>query len=163
MTIDAFIKPAAYPGTGGGMIVFRGDDRGGFDPYFLRMNSDGRVEWAVSNASNAFSSVQSQILPLNVFTHVTATLDDSTGQQTLYINDAFAASAITNVRPFGTLQGDQNPGFSIGNHNRYAPFIHNFPFNGAIDEVKIFNSVVPEPSSVLALCFLVAASCRRSR
>ena len=68
-----------------------------------------------------------------------ATLDDATGAMKLYMNGELVAQTVTTVRPFGDLDPASNPGVGIGNHGGYPTTPHNFPFDGLIDELSVYN------------------------
>ena len=117
-------------------IVFRGDDRGGLDPYGLGVNPDGNCYFQIDNAKNETSIVKAPI-PTGRWVYVCASLDDASGILTLAFNNKIAAQAVTNIRPFRDLDPAQNPGFAIGNTQN--PGGCNEPFNGLIDEVKLYD------------------------
>ena len=136
-------------------IVFRGDDRGGHDPYFLAVTLDGRLAFAVGNADNQISvlSASSPLVTGEVL-HVAGTLNDVTGEQKLYINASEVASTTTDIRPFATLDSGFDPGLGIGNtqNSDWDQW-----FNGTIDQVRISdqalipNEFLPEPATLLLL------------
>src|SRR5688572_4389701 len=140
LTIEATIKPLMYTGFLGGMILFRGDDRTGHDPYFMRLLPDGRLEFGIDNAQGTRAQLQSQLIPLDEFTYVVGALDGATGRMELRVNGVTVASTFTNVRPLLQLDPARNPGLAIGNHNRYPPFPYNIPFHGLIDQVRLHDA-----------------------
>ena len=134
MTIEGWVKVDSFT-SGDGFILFRGDDRGGLDPYQLRTRFDGTIQFQIESLANAASVVSP--MPVGEFVYVAATLDDATGQMSLYLNGVLMAQKVTTVRPFGALDPNSNPGVGIGNHGGYPSTPHNFPFHGAIDELKL--------------------------
>ena len=130
-----------------GSIMFRGDDRGGLDPYSLDLLPDGRLRFEVSGGTNNTADVYAAV-PIGQFVHVAATLDDATGLMTLYENGAVAAQTTTSVRPFATLDPTQEPGVGIGNSNALDNY--NVPFNGLIDELTVYNRALT-PGEVTAI------------
>ncbi len=137
MTIEGWIKVNGLPTNYNfGSIMFRGDDRGGLDPYQLDIQPNGNLEFGISSATGAGANVQAPI-PMGQFVHVAATLDDATGAMTLYENGAVVAQATTTVRPFGPLDPTQQPGVGIGNSNALSNY--DIPFNGLIDELSVYN------------------------
>jgi len=144
LTLEAYIY--ALPTAGGqGQIIFRGDDRGGYDPYFLTRGLRGNniVSFAVTNAANQSAEVDATI-PLSQWVHVAGTLDDATGQMRIYVNGVLVSSTVTTIRPFAILTSAE-PGLGIG--NLQAPTL-NEPFDGMIDEARISN-VALTPSQFL--------------
>ena len=136
-TIEGWIKVNGLPaGYNFGSIMFRGDDRGGLDPYQLVIKPNGDLQFQIESDPNAWASIEAPI-PTGQFVHVAATLDDATGAMTLYENGAIVAQITTTVRPFATLDPTQQPGVGIGNSNALSNY--NVPFNGLIDELTVYN------------------------
>ncbi|MCU0877618.1 MAG: hypothetical protein MUF06_07545, partial [Pirellulaceae bacterium] len=139
ISIEAWVKANAYPaeGSGHGLILFRGDDRGGLDPYQLTLGEDGLIKFQISSLSGG-AGVQAP-LPVGQFVHVAGTLDDATGEMKLYLNGVLVSQSITAERPFGPLDPASNPGVGIGSHGGYPSTPHKFLFNGLIDELKLYD------------------------
>jgi sugar lactone lactonase YvrE len=133
-SIEGWVLARAFNPTLSGMILFRGDDRGGLDPYSLSIEPNGTLRFQVTNASNVSASVSTPI-PLAQFLHVAATLDDATGTMKLYLNGTLAAQTVTTIRPFRDLDPTSHPGLGIGNLQN-VPYE---PFNGLIDELSVYN------------------------
>ncbi len=141
MTIEGWIKVNALPAGAPfdhGEILFRGDDRGGLDPYSLSTEPGGTIRFSISPITNQGVSIQASV-PTGQFFHVAATLDDATGAMRLYLNGTLVAQTTTSARPFGDLDPSSNPGIGIGNHGGFPTTPHNFPFNGLIDELKVYD------------------------
>ena len=157
ISITAWINIAALPtnNLGLGQIVFRGDNRPALDPYSLAVTSSGKLAWQVDDAVGGQALVTAAI-PLHQNVFVTASLDNSTGIMRLSLGGNTVAQTTTTIRPFANLNNSA-PGVAIG--NTQDPASANEAFNGIIDEVKIYNSVVPPvpaPSSlVIALVGVV--------
>ena len=143
LTIDARIYVKGYPSAAKylSMILFRGDQRDGFDPYYLGVGSDGTIGFSVQNDANAQYVVQTPIA-VGKWIHVTATLDGNSGVMSLYLDGQLAIQKTTSVRPLRDLDPTQLPGVAIGNSSGYPQGNFNYTFNGLIDEVKVYNSVV---------------------
>jgi hypothetical protein len=148
-TIEGWIKVNGLPGSGShGEIMFRGAD-GGPTPYSLSVEPNGNLQFMVTPAGDNNSSLQTQTpIPTGQWTHIAATLDDATGLMSLYVSGALAGQTITDVRPFATLNSSGNPGVGIGNSN--DPASYNFPFNGLIDELSVYNRALT-PGEVLGI------------
>jgi hypothetical protein len=136
LSIEAWVQADSITPSGG-VILFRGDDRGGLDPYSLSTTSNGSLQFQVSSLTTGASLTTA--MPLGQFVHVAGTLDDATGQMSLYINGVLMSQTVTTVRPFGDLDAASNPAIGIGNHGGYPTTPHNFPFDGLIDELKVYN------------------------
>ena len=136
LTIEGWIKVNGLPTNYNfGSIMFRGDDRGGLDPYQLVILPNGDLKFGICSTTSS-ASVEAPI-PMGQFVHVAATLDDGTGAMTLYENGAVVAQTTTTVRPFGALDPTQQPGVGIGNSNALSNY--DIPFNGLIDELSVYN------------------------
>lgn len=144
LTIDAWVNAKSYPTPAAvwSTIVFRGDSREGYDPYFLHLRHDGRVYFEIETANAEKASVSAPF-PLNRWVHVTATLDGATGMMRLYLDGGLITEAFTPVRPLRDLDPAFSPGIGIGNHSGFPDSAYNFPFHGSIDEVKIYDRPVP--------------------
>ena len=145
LSLEAFIRPRAGGSGDYGwrMILFRGDDRSGLDPYYLGLNGNG-LYFHIENSSGGYVQLSYQIQTFDTWMHVAATLEDATGEVDLYINGISVDSKISSVRPFGTLTGP-NPGIGIGGSQGGS---FNFGFNGLIDEVRI-SDVALQPGQFL--------------
>lgn len=135
MTIEAYIQINLYPGSAAkfSQIVFRGDNRMGFDPWFLAVRESGQLQFLVADALNNASFVRSpEPIPTGQLVHVAGTLDDKTGKLSLFINGKRVATTKTKIRACGALGGSA-PGIGIGNRQEYS----NHAFRGTIDEVRI--------------------------
>jgi hypothetical protein len=136
-SIEGWIKVNGLPTNYNfGTIMFRGDDRGGLDPYTLVISPNGNLQFGIDNASNQGIGIQAPIAT-GQWVHVAATLDDATGLMTLYENGAVVAQTTTTIRPFGALDPTQQPGVGIGNSNALSNY--DVPFNGLIDELAVYN------------------------
>lgn len=145
LTIEGWVRVDALPtAPKHGHILFRGDDRNGLDPYYLAVSSEGQFKFNIDSLT-AKSRIDGGTVPLGQFVHVAATLDDATGSQRIYVNGVLAVEAITTVRPFGDLDPASNPGIAIGNHSGYPTSPHNYPLNGGIDELSVYDrALTPE-------------------
>jgi hypothetical protein len=141
MSIEGWVKVNGLPTNYNfGSIMFRGDDRGGLDPYQLVILPNGDLQFLINGApgtpTQGSTGVEAPI-PMGQFVHVAATLDDGTGLMTLYENGAVVAQLTTIARPFGPLDPTQQPGVGIGNSNALSNY--DVPFNGLIDELSVYN------------------------
>ncbi len=143
LSLEGWIKVNALPATIEAMIFFRGDSRGGLDPYVLMLNPSGQLQFRISSET-AGAQIQAPV-SIGQFIHVAATLDDSTGLMSLYQNGVLAAQASTAIRPFAALDPTQNPAVGIGNANS----TYNAVFTGLIDDLKLYDHALAA-SDVLA-------------
>jgi hypothetical protein len=122
-----------------GQIFLRGDDRPGLDPIDLSVDSSGNLLFHVADASNNDANISAPI-PLRQWVSVDVSLDNATGQMQMIINHQVVSQMTTSIRPFPYLDQDQSPGIGIG--NTQDPNSYNEPFNGTIDELKVYNTTV---------------------
>jgi hypothetical protein len=134
------------------IILQRGDNRPGLDPFTLGGDGAGRMGIQIDDASDN-GIYLSAPMALNQWVQVTGTLDGSTGDLRVYLNGVLSAETTTTIRPFANLDPSQIPGIGIGNN----PSSSNFPFVGTIDEVLLYNralsptevaGLVPEPGTL---------------
>ena len=162
LTIEAVIRyDGSLPGNsyGHNMILFRGDDRGGLDPYYLSVTND-RLSFVVSGESiNSNSTVWSDPLVHGQWYHVAAVLNGVTGRQSIFIDQTETAYTYTAVRPFATLDALANPGVAIGGAQSGN---FQFGFGGVIDQVRLSNTAtsfgaqVPEPATATIILSMLA-------
>ncbi len=143
ITIDAWVDVNSIPSASQSWseILFRGDDRAGIDPYFLAIFSDGTLVWQIA-ASTTVTAQLSTPISLGVFHHITATLNDVNGDMRLYLDGNLAGELTTAVRPAAMLEAGIPGGVAIGNVSGAPQSEFHYPFNGTIDEVKVYNQVV---------------------
>jgi hypothetical protein len=90
--IEGWVLVRGFPtGTKGddhGEILFRGDDRGGLDPYSLSVEPNGTVNFQVTDAANASASLAAPIAT-GQFIHVAA---EASGRRSAAAGNASLAS-----------------------------------------------------------------------
>ncbi len=171
LTVEAFVRvdSLANPQRKG-IILERGDTRPGLDPYQLHVGSlgsgiDGQIAWEIHDEAGSQARILSpQPVSLGETIHVAGTLNDVTGEMSLFINGTLVTSTVTTVRPLSTLDPNLGAGVQIGS----VPSGQLFAFNGVLDEVRIsdraltpsefINQSVPEPSTValgIATAFVI--------
>jgi hypothetical protein len=151
LTISAWVHVEAFPPIeqGAAMIVFRGDDRNGLDPYNLQVNSSGRLAFAINGVNGQGAEVTAPV-PAGRFIHVAATLDGDTGRMRLFENGQIVAETSTTFGPLAELDPGANPGLGIGNHGSVPGSPFRYPFRGVINEVLLYNRAL-SPGEVRAL------------
>jgi subtilisin-like proprotein convertase family protein len=134
-SIEGWFKPTGTGHTGA--ILWRGDNRGGWDPYFFQMNNDSTLGFYIEDASNtSFGINTASPLTANQWYHVAATLDGVTGKMSIYVNGALAAQTNTTMRPFGPLVSADDPCLGIGNVG--TAIWHDVALQGNLDEVSLY-------------------------
>lgn len=141
ITVSTWINAKSYVNDGpGAQILFRGDDRSGLDPFTLVVQSDGTINFGISDENFGGTSVKAE-LPLNRWIHVTATFSAKTGWMAMYLDGEKVATSRTSKRQFTQLDPNWTPGLSIGNvQNDRGP--HNQPFNGVLADVRLYREVL---------------------
>ena len=134
LTLEAYVRVDRVPAhTHMSYIVFRGDNRPGFDPWWLGVRRSGQLAFAIVDAANESSVLSSpEPLPIGKWVHVAGVLDHEAQTQHLYVNGRQVAVTKTALRPMKVLRGP-HPGIAIGNIQWHSPQ----HFHGAIAEVRI--------------------------
>jgi hypothetical protein len=147
LTIDCYAEPTALPSASQvhSEVVFRGDNRVGYDPYYLSLDSDGNWHFQICDSNNDSVEVSAPAT-LNQIAHLTGVLNATTGTLSLYVNGTLADQTTTTIRPFAMLNSGSDAGVAIGNVFGAPNPVFNYTFYGAIDEVKIYNQAVPPTS-----------------
>lgn len=133
LSIEAWVKPL---GTGA-KILERGDSRPGMDPYGLSMEEANEFQFQITDPTGASARVVYHQVNYGQWYYIVATLDGNSGAMKLYVNGNLVAQTNTTIRPMGPLIASDNPGIGIG--NCHYDGINNFPFDGIIDEVSLYN------------------------
>ncbi len=142
LTIEGWINVNSF-GSSRGYIFFRGDDTR--PPYFLATEPTGLLKFAVfPTATNGNGSAIEAYVTPGQLTHVAGTLDDATGLISLYLNGKLAGQSTTDVRLYADLNPASNPGIGIGNTGGYSGTATNYPFNGLIDELSVYNRALTQ-------------------
>lgn len=137
LTLEVLVDVTAAPQNGYGFVLFRGDNRGGLDPYTLIVQGSGSnltASFNINDASNDYAGISAPLPGLNQWLDIVGTLDDATGVMRLYINGVEQASTVTSVRPFAMLDPTQSPGLGIANAQSAGDGNH---FQGLINEARI--------------------------
>ena len=130
MTIEAWVKPTAT-GTAWKTVMFKHrNGNAGNMVYVMYGNRNTQVpngEISVGTSVKVANGPAGSGLPLNVWSHLAATFDNSTLR--LFVNGTEIASFATDG-PIATSTGD----LWIGGNNVWGEY-----FSGAIDEVRVYN------------------------
>ena len=156
LTLEAFIKPEADPYSAG-QIIFRGDSRPGFDPYYISMLPNKTLRFQIQDNVNNTVYLNASLPSFNQWYHIAGTLDDATGQMKFFINGVLQSSVTTSIRPLRNLDSAFSPGLGIGN---VEDGVYSQYFPGFIDEVRISDQAlrpdqflnatpVPEPGTII--------------
>ena len=139
LTIEACVRIDSFPVGQFALkqILFRGDNRSGFDPYYLGLIEINGVDFAtflIQDAGNSGIRVNVDVSALGgQMIHLAATLDGTTGDMSIYLNGVLGSTINTAIRPAGGLVAGQNPGLAIGSlQNGAGQF-----FDGLIDEARL--------------------------
>ncbi len=125
------------PGRAAAQIVFRGDDRIGIDPYYLALMPDGDLRFHISSGTED-KEIEAP-MSYGSWQHFAATLDSGSGEMKIYLFASAVHTDTTSVRPFRNLDPGESPGIGLGNTQSYDPGTHHQPFDGKLDELRIYN------------------------
>ena len=141
-TIEAWINIRYYAGSrqNHSFIVFRGDVREGFDPWYICLEESGQLAFMVTDLLNNNSVVMSPApLPIKRFVHVAAVMNHETGMQSVFVDGERVASVRTKIRSGGAL-GGVGPGIGIGGRQDHS----HQGYSGSIAEIRISaNALTP--------------------
>jgi hypothetical protein len=140
VSIDAWIYWYGHGSFPYSHIIFD-TRRGGFSGgYVFFVWPDGTLRF-YNDFKPEQHVISTTIIPTNVWTHVRVDFNEKTNKMQLFINNKLDASATTS---YPLLSNDY--GALIGNNVYYEPA----PFNGIIDELKIYKSR-PNPYSLFLM------------
>ena len=125
-------------GRFGGIIFLRGDDRAGYDTWQLDVITPGKISFNFDDAENHSEDIRTAI-ETNTWYHVVATFDR--GAMKLFLNGTLTAQSVTTLRPNRVLNPKHGAQLGIGNTGGN---VLNIPFDGLIDEVKVYNRALSE-------------------
>jgi len=144
-TFEAWVKPESLPG---GYILAKYETTGNQRAYYLSANSNGTVEFAVSDDGTtsathfaAYDTDASQ-LTAGVWTHIAVTFDISEQNDLFYINGSLVASTPIGGATVGSPIHNSTADFTIGARNG-----GNTPYDGLIDDVRVW-SVERTPTEI---------------
>jgi hypothetical protein len=137
-TVACWVHVERFPARGGtGMILFRGDDRSGNDPYHLQVDGSERLHFMIENDERA--AQVSAPISAGRFVHVAATLDRASGRLRLYENGEVVAETTSRFGPARDLDPAANPGVGIGNHGGRPASPYGYPFCGVVNELLVYD------------------------
>ena len=139
-TLSAWVKtPGAAPaGHLWEAIFFEGDDRPGVDPYYLMVDPGGQVSFQSCSATE--SAYVYTTMPTNRFVLVTGTYDKAGGFLRLYLDGRLEVQkSTTHATPVLPLDATALPGIGLGCNNDFPNSGYDFSWNGAIDDMRVYN------------------------
>jgi subtilisin-like proprotein convertase family protein len=142
LSIEGWVFVKGPPAGVAGMVLFRGDNRGGLDPYYLDVEASGPgnslvFKFVIEDQANNAAFIDAPAT-VGSWVHLAATLDDAAGLMSLYTNGALADKITTTLRPLGALDTNNFPGIGIGNHSSQPQSGFNYTFPGSIDELSVY-------------------------
>jgi len=126
-TIEAWINPNTLSGFSKG-IISKGGAFGTNLIYGMRLEPTGRIMIATNGSARLRSKVGTTV-PINQWTHVSATYNSSTGTFSMYINGALdSTSTVAGASP---ASNTDTLYFGISGSTT--------PFSGIMDEIRVWN------------------------
>jgi Concanavalin A-like lectin/glucanases superfamily/Immunoglobulin I-set domain len=137
-TLAAWVKGPSAQANGAGIIA---KGYGGVnEQYALDVHTDQLTTPAYRfyfrNATGASTALTTPVPPNGLWQHVVATYDGRFTTMCVYVNGQLVAS---NTAAPATLLVDNGHEVSIGNRESSTVSGYNLPFNGTIDDVRIYN------------------------
>jgi Concanavalin A-like lectin/glucanases superfamily len=166
LTVEAWLNIRSFQRNGSlNFILFRGDNRSGFDAFWLAINPHSQD--LVFGIEGPKKKPGPPVIVTTPFTylretiHVAGVLDDETGFLGLYVNGRLKDSLRTDVRPWKTLDPREQPGLGIGGF--FAGPRGSFTIDGTIDEARMSDRALkPADFLVKAPRVTLSASSARS-
>ncbi len=138
LTIEGWVRPRGN----GYVVLWRGDNRSGLDPYTLSMQGNSNILFQICDANNNGVAVGAGVyIPYNQWSYVAGTYNwsGSSAQMKLYINGNLVSQTNTTVHPFGPLISNLNPMVCIGSINTGG-----FSFIGDLDEITLWSRALSQ-------------------
>ncbi|MEO8666608.1 MAG: LamG-like jellyroll fold domain-containing protein [Ignavibacteria bacterium] len=126
-TLEAWINPSTLSGFSKGIFA-KGTPQGSSLIYGMRLEATGRIEVATNGIVRLRSKVNTTV-PVNQWTHVSATYNFPTGLFSFYYNGQLDTSAIV----AGAAPGSNTDTLFFGVSGSSTPFA------GMMDEIRIWN------------------------
>jgi len=127
-TLSGWVNPDVW----GGILMYRGDGRGGMDTYTLSLYTAGELTFWFCTTNNQAVTISAP-LQLSRWSHFAATFDDATGAMKLYVDGQLKSNIVTTLRPIVYL----NAGASVAIGNVEPG--NDFSFNGRADDIGIYS------------------------
>lgn len=139
LTLESIFQIDEPHSSGGTDLVFRGDRRGGHDPYQLMLRDTGQLSFMIDEERpmGRFRLSTPDPIPLGRITHVAGVLNADTGLMQVYIDGGLVAETVTDHRPFVRLLPQLEPALSFGGWAGSREH-----FKGIIGEVRISNDIL---------------------
>jgi hypothetical protein len=140
-TVQAWIQTPFEPVLGQQMLVFRGDEREGRDPYVLALQPDGMVHFVVMGLEEGSNATPTAPFPSGMPVQLTGVFDAEALEARLYVQCQLAASVCSSFDvPLSELEPTQNPGVGLGSHARRGGML--YQFRGILDEIRIYEGAL---------------------
>ena len=123
----------------GGGTLFADYAVNSFNILAYIQNSNIVVETRYSSAGTSYTSSATY---LNAWTHLVVTLDQSTGERKVYINGNLEDTQTVSANSYTSNYSDNR--VQLGSLFNDANNTQNNPYNGKIDQVRIFNTALNE-------------------
>lgn len=131
LTIEAWVRPADPMRQG--TVLWRGDLRGGLDPYSMRFAGNGNLLFRIDDDRNNSAVVEADIRSYEweVYHHVAGVFDDDQDLLMLYVDGQRLATETTQLSPMVNQEGMMLMIGALDNGN--------VAIRGEIDEVRLWN------------------------
>src|SRR5665213_1160992 len=142
-SLSAWVRGSATQ-PNGACILAKGV--GGLNEEYAMDVETGTFRFYVRNSASASTALLSPVAPNGTWQHLAATYDGNAAVMNVYVNGQLAATAAAPT----TLLGENGHDVTIGCRESTAASGFNLPFNGFIDDVRIYNRTLSS-NDVLAL------------
>ncbi|MDZ4198899.1 MAG: LamG-like jellyroll fold domain-containing protein, partial [Kiritimatiellia bacterium] len=129
-SVSAWARVDGSAGVWRTLLSSRGDGSG----YNIYAGTDNKWQfWTGRGAGQGFDTLTGPAIEAGVWTHIVVTFDGGTLKKTLYVN--------------GVSTNKTAPSFAVNSSTKFrigALAANSWPFNGAIDDVRVYNRVLSE-------------------
>ncbi len=143
VTVESWINPSAAPTVLGSILTKYNTPTGNLS-YALSLRPDLTLQFAVyGNGSGTivYGAFSTPTIPLDQYTHVAGTFDASTQTMKLFINGVEVPQTLTATDTVNPIF-DGTSEVRIGSLDSFASGSVNQLFEGEIDEVSLYNTVL---------------------
>ena len=121
-------------------VLFRGDDRPGYDPFHLMLEAQGTIAFGIDDRDGFRTQVRNEI-PLNTWVHITGVYDQGAREIRLWVNERMVATSATQRVPLAELDARYLPGIGIGNVESDQG-ANNQPMDGMVADLRVYGAAL---------------------
>jgi hypothetical protein len=146
-TLEAWVRPEWDPAVKATRFVFDSRDGGGLRGFLLNANDDNEWQGVLADVNGNFTTAKNGTAMKSKIAHLVLTFD---GSQAVLFVDAVAGTPVTIPAAYSANTtkrlaiGAGGPFFDDRMNSTGDAFFPLFPFNGTIQDVALYNSVLSD-------------------